>query len=201
MKKRTKSQKKNQRDMLKIVGAIVLVIAGLSVAYAALQSTLNISTSSVTQGSSTWNVAFQTGTVTPTVGGTSATGRSCGDATVTANTVTVATTTLSKPQDKCTYALVVQNTGSIDAVLNTITPVVPASTTCTQGTASMVCGNITYKLATDTSGTPELATGSTLANTSGTQNVYLIIEYTGTTTSSTAVQQNAGGFTLVYGQA
>ncbi|MBR1386575.1 MAG: hypothetical protein IJ568_07070 [Bacilli bacterium] len=200
MKKRTKSQKKNQKQLLTIVGAVVLLIVGISVVYAALSTTLNITVGSVTQSQMSWNVAFQTGTVNATAGGTSATGRSCGAATVTADTVSVASTTLSKPDDSCTYALNIKNTGSIDATLATITPVAPGSTSCTNSGASMVCGNITYKLTTDSAGSTLLTTGGTLAKTNGTLPVYLVIKYTGSTPSSTAVEQSSGGFTLVYNQ-
>ena len=200
MKKRTKSQKKNQKQLLTIVGAVVLLIVGISVVYAALSSTLSITTGSVTQSEMSWNVAFQTGTVNATPGGTSATGRVCGAATVTADTVTVANTTLSKPEDSCTYALTVKNTGSLDATLATITPVHPGSTSCTNSGASMVCGNITYKLTTDAAGTTLLTTGGTLAKTNGTLPVYLVIKYTGATTNTSEVVQTAGGFTLVYNQ-
>jgi len=200
MKKRSKQKQKNQKQMLTIVGAIVLLIVGISIAYAALSSTLNITTGSVTQGSMSWSVGFQPGTVEATVGGTSDTGRSCGDATVTANTVTVANSTLSKPDDSCTYQLAIKNTGTLDAVLTTITPVHPASTTCTDSGASMVCGNLTYKLSTDAAGTTLLPLNGTLAKTTGSQTVYLIVKYTGTEINSTAVEQSAGGFTLVYTQ-
>ena len=200
MKKRTKSQKKNQKQLLTIVGAVVLLIVGISVVYAALSSTLNITVGSVTQSEMSWNVAFQTGTVNATPGGTSETGRVCGAATVTADTVTVANTTLSKPEDSCTYALTVKNTGSLDATLATITPVHPGSTSCTNSGASMVCGNITYKLTTDAAGTTLLTTGGTLAKTNGTLPVYLVIKYTGATTNTSEVVQTAGGFTLVYNQ-
>ena len=200
MKKRTKSQKKNQKQLLTIVGAVVLLIVGISVVYAALSTTLNITVGSVTQSQMSWNVAFQTGTVNATAGGTSATGRSCGAATVTADTVSVASTTLSKPDDSCTYALNIKNTGSIDATLATITPVAPGETSCTNSGASMVCGNITYKLTTDAAGSTLLTTGGTLAKTNGTLPVYLVIKYTGSTPSSTAVEQSSGGFTLVYNQ-
>ena len=200
MKKRTKKKQKNQKQMLTIIGAIVLLIVGISVAYAALSSTLNISTGNVTQNTLSWNVGFQTGTVEGTEGGTSSTGMSCGEATVTANSVTIASSSLSKPDDSCTYQLAIKNTGGLDAQLTTITPVHPTSTTCTDSGASMVCGNLTYKLSTDAAGTTLLPLNGTLAKTNGSQTVYLIVEYTGTEVNDTVIEQSAGGFTLVYTQ-
>lgn len=200
MKKRTKQKQKNQKQMLTIIGAIVLLIIGVSVAYAALSSTLNISTGNVTQSTLSWEVGFEPGSVTATVGGTSSTGRSCGTATVTANSVIVGASALSKPDDSCTYQLTIKNTGGIDAKLTTITPVAPNSTSCTNSGASMVCGNLTYKLATDAAGTSLLALNSSLEKSVGTQTVYLIVKYTGTEVSTSTVEQNSGGFTLVYSQ-
>lgn len=208
MKKKTRTvkAKKDSKKLLSIVGAVLLVLVGVTVAYAALSATLSITINKVTQSGMEWNVAFETGNVTATEGGTSATGRSCGTATATASTVTVADTTLSKPGDSCTYALTIKNTGGIDATLATITPNQPTGATCTTSGASMVCGaqnkELTYKLTTDAAGTTLLTTGGpVLAAQTGTLPVYLVIEYTGTQTNSTAVEQTSGGFTLVYNQA
>ena len=192
--------KRHHKTFLVSAGVVLVLLLAITVVYAALSTTLNITINRVSQNAISWNVAFSTGSVTPTVGGTGDAGRSCGTATVDATTVTVANTTLSKPDDSCTYQLTINNTGSIDARLGTITPVHPSSTSCTDSGASMVCGNITYKLATNSTGTTLLATNSTIAKTTGTQTVYLIIKYTGATTSNTATTQSSGGFTLVYNQ-
>ena len=199
------SGREKEKLQLILIAAFILV-AGIGIAYAALSTTLTITMNKVTQNALTWNVAFTTGTVTGTAAGTSGTGRSCGNATVTANSVTVADTTLSKPGDKCTYALTIKNTGGIAASLGSITGTAPTSTTCnitnasTSAGASMVCGNLTYKIGTDASGTA-LKTGTTIAASTGTQAVYLIVEYTGTSLNSSAVTQSAGKFTFVYNQA
>ena len=202
MKKRAKNSKKGKKDLTNIVILLLIVVAGMSIAYAAIMSTtLTVGVNKITQSSLSWNVGFQTGTVTATVGGSGDTGRSCGSATVTADTVTVADTTLSKPEDSCTYALVIKNTGGIDAKLGTISAVNPGSTSCTGSGASFTCGNITYTLATNAAGTTLLATNSTIAKTSGTLTVYLVLKYTGSEPASSASTQTNGGFTLVYNQA
>ena len=194
----------NERKRLYVIMcSLAVAVVALSIAYAALSATLNIGVSSVQQTPQTWNVAFQTGSVTGTPGGSSDVGRSCGTATVNATTASVAATQLSKPGDKCTYKLTVKNTGSIAATLASITPTQPTGTGVTCGTASgaqMVCGNITYTLATNTSGTL-LATGGTLAASTGSLDVYLIAEFTGTTLPSSEITQSNAGFTLVYNQA
>jgi hypothetical protein len=196
----------NERKRLYIIMCTLAVaVVGLSIAYAALSTQLTITMSTVQNDASgtTWNVGFNPGTITATVGGTNSTvGRSCGTATATASSVTVANTTLSKPDDSCTYQLQIKNTGSIAATLASITQTAPTSTSCSTTTGpTMTCGNITYKLTTDAAGSTALTTGGTLAATTGTLTVYLSVKYTGTTLSSSAITQAGGTFTLTYNQA
>jgi len=203
--------KENMQDRMHNLKFLLLLsmilVVGVVVAYAALSTTLTITFGNVTQNALTWNVAFTAGTVNGTPGGTSATGRSCGAATVTANSVSVAATTLSKPGDSCTYALTVKNTGGIAASLSSLKPTAPTSTTCgtTQNASSsagakLVCGNITYEITTDSAGATPLKTGSTIAASTGSQAVYLVVKYTGSGVNSSAVTQTGAKFTFVYGQ-
>lgn len=188
-----------------ILGCLIASVAGLSIAYAALSSTLNINFGTVTQSVQTWNVAFKSETVNATSTGTSETGRTCGAATSGGDTVSIANTTLSKPQDKCVWKLTVLNTGSLDAVLAQINATAPTGGgTCTVADAKNVieCGNIKFTLATNTTGTP-LTTGGTLANTSGSLFVYLIAEYKDVTTlsnTSSAITLTGTKFQLIYNQ-
>ena len=189
----------NQRGgSLLLTAFLCSIILGLSIAYAALSATLDVTVGKITQNSLTWNVGFQPGNVTGTASG--ATGLVCGAATVTADTVSVADSTLTTLHDKCTYPLTIKNTGSVGATLATIAQKTPSGVSCTGSGASMVCGNITYKLTTDAAGTTLLTTNRDLAASTGTLPVYFIAEYTGETTGGSAsVQQNVG-FTLTYNQ-
>ena len=138
--------------MLLLIVAVLLV--GVTVAYAALSATLNVTVNKVTQNAGSFSVVFNnTGSsvAATTVGGTSATGRSCGTATITASSVTISDTQLSKPDDSCQYTLVLKNTGTITAKLVSITPTNPSGTTCsTSSGARMICGasgkEITYTI-------------------------------------------------------
>lgn len=192
---------KERKRLYIIMCTLAVAVVGLSIAYAALSTQLSLTMSSVQNSPVTWAVGFQPGTVTGVADGTSTTGLTCGDATVTASSVTVATTTLSKPDDSCRYALTIKNTGDIAAELASINPTQPSGATCTTATgATMVCGNITYKLTTDQAGETALTSGGTLAAETGTLPVYLHIKYTGTTTGDT-ISQTGGVFTLTYNQA
>lgn len=191
------NKKKENNQSLIIVALLCAMLFGISIAYAALSATLNITYSKITQSAISWNVGFQTGTVTGTKTGSS--GAVCGDATVTANTATVADTTLATLHDKCVYKLKIKNTGSVDAVLSSISAKTPTSMSCnTSTTSQMVCSNVTYKLTIDQNGQSLLGTENVLPAESGAMDVYLIVEYTGT--DSSASTQNSGGFTLNYAQ-
>jgi len=198
---RTKKGKKNNNKYLLIALLLVLLIG---VAYAALSSTLTATVTKVTQPVGSWDVGFVPGTVNGTKGGTSTGDITCGAATVTKDSVSVANTVLTKPDDSCTYALNIKNLGSIDARLATISVTDPSSVSCTGKTTNsptMTCGNITYKITTDSSGSTLLTNNTTLAKQTGSLNVYLVIKYTGTTVNTSAIEQSNAKFTLVYNQA
>ena len=190
----------NNLKFLLLVAAVLVV--GIGIAYAALNTTLNITFNKVTQNAITWNVAFEGSTATGTPSGTSATGRVCGDASITASSVTIADSSVSKPGDKCTYELSIRNSGTVDAILNSITPTAPTSTSCSVATSgNLVCGNITYKLTTDAAGTTLFTSGGTLA--AGTADtIYLVVAYNPTDeVQGTAIVQEGAKFTLAYTQA
>jgi len=192
----------NDRKRLYIIMcSLAVAVVGLSVAYAALSQTLNITLATVTQSPQQWNVAFVTGTVTPTANGTSTTGLECGNATVTESQVSIESIKLSKPDDICTYPLTIKNTGTIAAKLNQIVVNEPSSLTCDKSGASMQCGNITYKLVTNVNNETLLTTGGTLAASTGTLNVWLIAKYTGSNVNSTQVTHSNPNFVLTYVQA
>lgn len=194
------------KKLTQILVAIVLTIAGLSVAFAALSATLNITTSSVKQNPVEWDVGFVGSSATPTAGGSSSVGRTCTNATVSKTQVTIASgIELSKPGDSCTYQLTIKNDGDIAAYLNSITPTAATGTgvscTTTAGStttsAKLVCGNITYTLAGSANGNTNFVTGTTL-NASQSTTVYLIAAFTGTTPASTQVTQSGAAFAINY---
>ncbi len=192
-------EKKDNKYLYVLTLILAVAVVGLSVAYAALSSTLTASFNTVSQGVASWDVGFQTGSVTAVAGGTSDVGRVCGTATVTKATVTIADTTLSKPGDSCRYDLVVKNLGSISAKLAEINFTKPDNTCTTTGT-TMVCDDITYKLTTDQAGNTPLAINSVLAASTGSQPVYLTVMYSGLDVAASASSLSTGGFSLIYNQ-
>lgn len=191
-------EKQENRQSIIIVTVLCACLFGLAIAYAALSASLNITFGSVTQNSLSWNVGFETGTFAGTKTGSS--GVVCGEATATTNTVSIANTTLTTLHDKCVYKLKVKNTGTVDALLASIAAKTPTSIACnTSTTSQMICDNITYKLTSDAAGTSLLPDNTTLVASTGTLDVYLTAEYTGTEAGNASVQ-NSGGFTLNYTQ-
>ncbi len=193
-----KKIKRKELKYLLLVAAIFVV--GTGIAFAALSATLTITFGKITQNPLTWDIAFQGSSASPTVAGTSDTGRSCGTATITATSVTVGDTTLSKPGDKCTYQLTVANGGTVNAKLSTITPTAPSSTSCNPiSGGNMVCGNITYKLTSDSGGNTILPTDTSL-NSGATQTMYLVISYNSESLPGSVITQTGAKFSLVYDQ-
>ena len=209
VKKKKSIKRNNQKKLFSIVGAILLVLAGITIAYAALSATLNITINKVTQNAQTWNVQFDTTAVTPTVTGSGAT---CPAVTPTALAVAVGNVVLDYPGDQCTYALKIKNTGTIAAKLSNIKQI----TNGTAGTTNM--SSASFKLGPSTNGTDpyvlvELrynsATGSALTTSSlasyaagSTTNVYLILKHNdgATSTVSTTQEFTGVGFQLNFAQ-
>ena len=102
---------KDKKNIL--IGALVFVIAMMAVGYAAFATTLNINGTATIAGE--WDVEI-TG-IKPAFTGTAS------DKTPATFTATTATfdASLMAPGDTATYTITVQNKGSIDAKLDTIT--------------------------------------------------------------------------------
>lgn len=194
---------KDKKTIYAVLVAIVIAGAGLSIAYAAMSTTLTTTFGKVTQNSLTWNVGFDTTStsVSATAGGTSATGRSCGTATIAAGSVTIGDTTLSKPGDKCTWAVTVRNSGQINAKLSSIAGTQPSGNTCSTQTGTMTCGNIKYSVTTDTAGTTAvLKSGESLA-ANQTLAAYIVAEYVPTNAvQSSAITQTGATFKMTWAQ-
>ena len=92
-----------RRKLFIVFITLTVIILIISVGFAALSSTLNITTGNITQTPQTWDVGFVPETVTPETNGTSSTGLNCPTATATKNSITFGEITLSKPDDACVY--------------------------------------------------------------------------------------------------
>ena len=161
--------------------ALLIAIVGVSIGFAAMSTQLNISGTAEVNPAS-WNIKFAnlsgpnlTGAATestaPTINGTSSTN------------ISTFALNLTKPGDSVTYTFDIQNTGTLNAVLDTLTKAV--TPTCTdsgtlndtpaQKDATVVCSNIAYTLKY-TSGGATVAQDDTLA-AGQSRNVTLKLEY------------------------
>ena len=192
---------KSKKSLIIILFISIFSVGVISIAFAALSQTLNITSGKVTQNALTWNVGFVAGTYTGTPDGTSSNGLSCGNVTATRNTLTVNNTTLSKPDDVCTYSIPISNTGDLTAYLQSITYTAPTSTSCTinnlgddsSNYGNMTCGNIKYYLHHNTtcSFIYEL-------KPSVTRYLYIEVSYIGEDLNSTSSTQKNAKVNIVY---
>lgn len=208
-------QKDRGGRILAIV-AICIAVCGLSVAYAALSSTLQINgTATVTPA--TWGVEFDPTTLSAPVltGAASVTTAP----TITATKIDGYNLTLTKPGDSVTYTFNVKNTGTIDAKITDFTYLTPTYTPNNTDTAAadktLVQKNLTIKLtynaATTTAQTStviaadtEVAANQVLkAGQSVTLKLEVAYDEAKTSTelpTGTVVVSNYGA-TIIYGQA
>lgn len=106
--------------------ALCVAVAGLSVAYAALSETLNITgTAKVGSVASNWNVHFNDGTCTKTGGATA------GTLTANGTQATLSQSTFTAPGDSVTCTFDVQNSGTINAKVSSVTIPLASSFTYT----------------------------------------------------------------------
>lgn len=192
---------KDRKAMYVSLIALAIAVVGVSIAYAALSTSLKIKFGAVTQSAITWDVRLNKGTSVGIVSGTNET--TCGNATVTESSVTLDNVGLSKPGDQCTYPLTVQNKGDIDANLQSITATSPTGIACESSTeGKLVCGNVVYKLTSDVSGSNILQPGNQrILKNNGANDFYLVVSYeVAPNTVNEASSQSGAGFTVVYGQ-
>lgn len=192
-----------RKNLTITISILIIFIIGLSVIYAALSTNLKVTASNVTQNIASWNVGFVAGTVNATEQGTSATGRSCGTATVTANSVSVSDSTLTKPGDVCYWPVTVKNSGSINAKVGSINTTMPSGISCTgANTGQLVCGNITYWLwvpQQNSVAAHTLAVNETLAS-GASMIIQVWAEYRGTALSSTTVKHTGLSYSVSWSQ-
>lgn len=190
--------KKEHRIMNFSISILIVAVISLSIAFAAFSTNVNIRFGKVTQKAITFDIGFQEGTIEGEEHGTSETGRICGNALAIKDNVTVNSTTLSKPGDRCSYNLVVKNYGGMAARLATVTPRTPDGIACDfSEEAKMICGNITYKLTEDISGNNLISLNEKLG-INKTKTIYLTVSYTGNNINNVSNTQSGAGFTLNY---
>lgn len=182
---------------------LAIILCSIAVGYAALSTTLHVTANKVSQNAQTWNIAFDTGTVTGV--GTGSNMVSCGSATAQATTISGFNIQLGDVGDKCAYTFKIANNGTIAGRISTINITKPASTSCTTSGSTMVCGNITYKLHYNTATSTSLvAVNDTIAAKSGStatkKTVVLTVEHTGTNPGTADYKQLSFAYDITFVQ-
>lgn len=179
-----------------ILAGLMVVIIGITVAFAAIQTTLQIN-GTATMNPATWDVKFANLSAPQLVG----------DATVetaptlTSTSIGTYSVVITKPGDSIVYTFDVTNAGTLDAKIGTFTKAV--TPTCTglsvtqaEADATTVCSGLTYTL-TYTSGGAAVAADDTLA-ASATKNMTLTLSYTGGDLPSDDVDITGLDISMIY---
>ena len=177
------------------IGGLILIVVALSVAYAALGQTLNVTGTAQVTGN-TWDVKLQAGSCTKTGSATA------GTVTVSGTTATVSGVKLALPGDSVTCTATVVNNGTVAAKLSSFSKksvsIVGTSTTATAD-ANLISSNSTYTVTYDGSASP--TTGSALA-AGASKEVKITITFNSGATSvpTNAVNISNMGATLSFAQ-
>ena len=202
------------------LGAVLLLLFSVSVAYAAVIFTqsLTITSNKVSQTGISWNVHFVAGTVNASEASTNGTGYTCGAATVTTTSVTIADSEMSIPNKTCTYELQIKNDGGVAAKLGqisrtttptaTVTPTSAGSVTCSasNGNAVVTCGGtnnpayITYRLGTTSAATTPISTSNVSVAIGGTTKIYLVVKNNRSDLATAKVELSAATWSLRFDQ-
>jgi len=204
----------NKRTVLAValIGLLASMIGGL-VVFAALSETLTIQGAAEFQPES-WSVRFQSGSlVHPTLGNNGLTG---GASVATAPTLTDTnignfSVVLTQPGDSVRYTFIIENTGTLDAILSTFvagTPTCVGTGATAAADAAIVCGpNLTYNFryiggnlaANGLTAGQAVAQGHTLEAGTHVQ-VELVLTYLSTATQlpENSVTISGLGKTLIY---
>lgn len=188
-------EKKRLINLIVLVGLIIGVV-GITVVFAAIQSTLNITGTAVMQTAS-WEVKFANLSEPILTGSASVTT----PPTLSNTSIGTFNAIITKPGDSVAYTFDVTNTGSINAVIGTY--VKAATPTCTGVSATLavedaaiVCGALTYTLKYTTGGVA-VAQNDTL--TAGqTKNMTLTLSYGGESLPSDDVNITDLNITMIY---
>lgn len=189
---------KSRTTNLLILTALLLSVVGITVGYAALQTTLDIQ-GTATMQTATWDIAFDNLSAPQFTGAASeVTAPTLSDTLVGTYDVIV-----TKPGDSITYTFDVTNSGDLDAIIGTFTKA--ANPTCTGVSvvpgqavidAALVCANLTYTL-TYTVGGATVNVGDTL--TAGqTKNLTLALAYGGSSLPTDDVNITGLNISMIY---
>ena len=192
------------------LSALIVAIVSITVAFAAMSTTLTINGTGVMQTAS-WDIRFVPATLTSaTTGSASITTAP----TLTETTLGTFAIVLTRPGDSIVYTFDVTNDGTIDARIGTllqngiaVTTAANTNAVCTglaldpadaTADAALVCGNLTYTLVYTATGVPVMLNDTLTAGQ--TRNLTLRIAYTGTTLPTDDVQITGLGLSITYVQ-
>ena len=182
--------------------ALIVSVVAISIAYAGFTQNLNINGTGNVK-SVRWDVHFSNlGTAV-----TSGTATQITAPTIKSNNTVIGdySVQLTTPGDSIYYTFDVVNTGNFNAKLTGVTVGTPSCNSSVPAEATVVCGNLSYKLY-DTTSNNELTTGdnAVLAAKTGVRHFKIVLTYSSSTTAeqlpTADVTVSGLGVTLTYTQ-
>ena len=195
---------KGRKTKAVAIVALIVAVLGLTVAFAALSTTLTIN-GTAQVNTATWDIHFEDLSSAVTTGDASE---------LTPPTIGVGEESkpnthigdfeiqLTKPGDSVAYTFDVKNNGTIDATLGTLTLGTPQCTSIAEPTvendATIVCDNLKFELTYTDGGTP-VAQNDTL-NKGETKNLTLKVSFDGDELPTDDVSIDGLDVTMIYNQ-
>ena len=193
--------KKDEKRLYYVFGfllVVFIVVAGITVAYARMTSTLKIEGYGSVNNSK-WSVRFDNLRDTALIG----TAKEITKPSIQNNSTAIATYDVSfmKPNDGVTYVFDVVNDGDLDAVLSSYTvgnPICTGSVATTRiSDETLVCNNITYKISYQDGS--QIGIGDIL-NVGDRKTMKVTLEFKGNTLPQNIVNISGLGITIIYTQ-
>ena len=157
--------------------ALVVAVLGLTVAFAALSQQLTIE-GTATVGSSSWNVKFKSISEATKTGGAKVENIDGSEKTPTLTdyTITLPTISLTKPGDKVEYTVVVENSGTIDATVESVTYNDKTCSSEAADEATAFCNGNEFSFKLENADSTEVAVGQELLK-GNSKTMKLTVEY------------------------
>lgn len=193
---------KKEKKIYIILFTISILVIGFSIVYVFFSTPLKIKYANLAHSTPTWDVKLKKGVTLDENVNNNSDKVDCGHVIVTNSSIKVDSVKLSRPGDMCSYPITVEDKGKVDAKLVKVSAFSPINVSCESSfDGELICGNIIYRLTTDSAGKKILTAGSQrLKKIDGVANFYLVVSVLEGTTNEKEVSHVGAGFTVVYAQ-
>lgn len=197
-------ERRRKRHLIIIIFLLFISILGLAIAFTKITGELGEiikpPDEPVIPISPKWDVGFVAKEEKGIAHGSNTYNTKCGSITITATSASISDVTLPTNNNRCSYPLIIENAGTLDAKVSEIVLTEPTGVKCKNEGSSMTCGNIRYKITTDENGNHLLEKGTELLIDSKVF-AYLVVETVAFNQEFKEIKQSGAKLTLIYSQA